>query len=79
MTLPADGRYVVAVWHPSGETGRYGLVIGDKERPGGDLAFMRKLRSYWTPVQSTNATPDAVPTSIPQARPGNFWRLFGIR
>ena len=26
------------------------FVIGDKERPGGDLAFGRKLRSYWTPV-----------------------------
>ena len=30
MTLPANGRYVVAVWHPQGELGRYGFVIGDK-------------------------------------------------
>ena len=50
MTLPVDGRYVVAVWHPGGAVGRYTFVIGDKERPGGDLAFGRKLRCYWTPV-----------------------------
>ena len=50
VTLPADGRFVVAVWHAEGAVGRYTFVIGDKERPGGDLAFGRKLRSYWTPV-----------------------------
>lgn len=50
VLLPADGRYVVAVWHPQGRLGRYGFVIGDRERPGGDLAFGRKLRSYWTSV-----------------------------
>jgi hypothetical protein len=50
VTLPADGRYVVAVWNAEGAVGRYTFVIGDKERPGGDLAFGRKLRSYWTPV-----------------------------
>ena len=32
-----------------------GFVVGDKERPGGDLALMRKLRSYWTPVQPASA------------------------
>ena len=79
VTLPADGRYLVAIWHPTGETGRYGFVIGDKERPGGDLAFMRKLRSYWTPVQPAGKVPDAAPASIPQDERGNFWRLFGIR
>ena len=50
VTLPADGRYVVAVWHGTGEVGRYVFVIGDKERPGGDPAFVVKMRSYWTPV-----------------------------
>ncbi len=50
VTLPADGRYVVAVWHGAGEVGRYVFVIGDKERPGGDPAFVLKMRSYWTPV-----------------------------
>lgn len=79
VTLPADGRYTVAVWHPQGKTGRYGFVIGDKERPGGDLAFKRKLRSYWTPVQPAGAAPDAAPASISQDRQGNFWRLFGLR
>ena len=56
VTLPQDGRYVVAVWHPDRQLGRYGFVIGDREVPGGDLAFSRKLRSYWTPVPSP-ATP----------------------
>lgn len=50
LTLPADGRYVVAVWHGGGEVGRYVFVIGDRERPGGDPAFRSKLRAYWTPV-----------------------------
>jgi len=50
VTLPADGRYVVAVWHGAGEVGRYVFVIGDKERLGGDPAFMLKMRNYWTPV-----------------------------
>lgn len=52
VTLPADGRYIVAVWHAEGAVGRYTFVIGDKERTGGDLAFGRKLRSYWTPCRS---------------------------
>ena len=50
VTLPADGRYVVAVWHGAGEVGRYVFVIGDRERPGGDPAFGAKMREYWTPV-----------------------------
>jgi glycerol-3-phosphate acyltransferase PlsY len=50
VTLPADGSYRVVVWHPQGEVGRYVFVIGQKERLGGDPAFMAKLRPYWTPV-----------------------------
>jgi hypothetical protein len=50
VVLPADGRYVVAVWHPDGQLGRYVFVAGDKERPGGDPAFPIKMRRYWTPV-----------------------------
>ncbi len=51
VTLPANGRYVVAVWHPQGELGRYGFVIGDKERPGGEMFGLgKKLKAYWTPV-----------------------------
>lgn len=52
VTLPADGRYVVAVWHDTGQVGRYVFVIGDKERLGGDLAFPFKMKKYWTPVTS---------------------------
>lgn len=51
VTLPANGRYVVAVWHSQGELGRYGFVIGDKERPGGELFGLgKKLKAYWTPI-----------------------------
>jgi len=52
VTLPADGLYRVAVWHPRGEVGRYVFTVGRAERPGGDPAFMAKLRQYWTPVGS---------------------------
>jgi hypothetical protein len=52
VTLPESGRYWVAVWHPDGQVGRYGFVIGDKERLGGDLlGLATKMRSYWTPVE----------------------------
>lgn len=50
VTLPADGRYVVAVWNEAGATGRYTLVVGDREVFGGDPAFPFKMRDYWTPV-----------------------------
>jgi hypothetical protein len=59
VTLPADGRYVVAVWHGTGEVGRYVFVIGDKERLGGDPAFSRKMRGYWVPVPAPAPTPAA--------------------
>lgn len=63
VTLPADGRYVVAVWHPDGEVGRYTFVIGEKERLGGDLAFPFKMRSYWTQVEvpATEPEPESEP------------------
>lgn len=50
VSLPADGDYMVAVWHESGQIGRYVFVVGDKERLGGDLTFPIKMRSYWTAV-----------------------------
>jgi hypothetical protein len=50
VSLPADGRYTVAVWHPDGEVGRYVFVVGDRELPGGDPTFALKMRTYWTPV-----------------------------
>ncbi len=63
VTLPSDGSYVVAVWHADGQVGRYTFVIGDKERPGGDLAFPIKMRDYWTPVPAPALAPDPSSTS----------------
>lgn len=64
VTLPAGGRYVVAVWHPDGEVGRYTFVIGEKEKFGGDLAFPLKMRSYWTPVEAPVAEPQPEPAPV---------------
>jgi hypothetical protein len=67
VTLPAGGRYVVAVWHPGGEVGRYTFVIGEKERFGGDPAFPIKMRSYWTPVElpAAELEPESAPVRSP--------------
>ena len=59
VALPAGGQYMVAVWHPQGEVGRYTFVIGEKERLGGDPAFPVKMRSYWTPVEAPEAEPES--------------------
>ena len=67
VTLPADGRYVVAVWHPERETGRYVMVIGERERLGGDIRFMSKMKRYWTPVGEE-----------PAPAPGFLTRLLGF-
>lgn len=50
ITFPDEGEVVVVVWHPQESTGRYTLVVGQREVLGGDPAFARKLRDYWTPV-----------------------------
>ena len=50
FVLPADGEYWVAVWSDAGQVGRYTLVVGDREIPGGDIGFPFKLRTFWTPV-----------------------------
>jgi hypothetical protein len=65
VTLPAGGRYIVAIWHPEGEVGRYTFVIGEKEVFGGDLAFPLKMRSYWTPVDAPVAEPEQEPMPVP--------------
>jgi len=59
FTLPADGQFTVAVWSETGQTGRYTLVVGDREVMGGDPAFPFKLHSFWTPVEPAQspATP----------------------
>ncbi len=69
VSLPADGTYRVAVWHPHGAVGRYVFVTGDAERIGGDPAFMAKLRAYWTPVGSPPPPP---------VGPVVLWALVGF-
>lgn len=63
VTLPQSGQYVVAVWHESGEVGRYVFVVGDKELLGGDLTFPLKMRSYWTPVGGTSVMTPQIPVA----------------
>jgi glycerol-3-phosphate acyltransferase PlsY len=71
VTLPADGRYMVAVWHPEGQVGRYVFVVGDKERLGGDPTFPLKMRDYWTPVGSSTGGTVAAVTAL-------FWTVLGF-
>jgi hypothetical protein len=58
FVLPADGEYWVVVWSDAGQVGRYTLVVGDREIPGGDIGFPFKLRAFWTPVP---APPEPTP------------------
>ncbi|MEM7118079.1 MAG: hypothetical protein AAF614_36955 [Chloroflexota bacterium] len=50
LTMPTTGEYTVAVWHESGEVGRYVFVIGTQEIRGGDPDFRSKIDDYWTAV-----------------------------
>lgn len=52
VKIPINGSYLVAVWDEKGEIGRYVFVIGDREVPGGDLAFPIKMKNYWILVVS---------------------------
>ncbi len=61
--LPESGDYLVKVWHPDGEVGRYVLVVGEREVRGGDPQFRTKLKSYWTPVIVTEAVEAAPPVT----------------
>ncbi len=70
VVLPATGRYTVVAWDPAGRVGRYVFVIGDREIPGGDLAFPLKMRRYWTPLPAQDPAPAATPTSARDA----WWR-----
>ncbi len=74
ITLPVDGDYVVAVWHPDGAVGRYTLVVGDRELPGGDVAFPFKLRAFWTPVPEPMGNEPEIAPSAPQ--PGRSSRCI---
>jgi hypothetical protein len=69
VILPADGRYTVAVWSDEAQVGRYTFVVGDREIPGGDPAYGRKMAAYWTPVpapapEPVRATPAITPTKM---------------
>lgn len=73
ITFPVQGEVKVVVWHPQGSAGRYALVVGQREVSGGDPAFARKLKDYWTPVivqpSSESDNPDTSvtdPTQEPQ-------------
>lgn len=78
ITLTADGRYVVAVWSPDSRVGRYVLVVGDREIPGGDPMFALKLPSYWTPVTADGQPDAATAPRQPDPTPAcNWWqRIF---
>lgn len=69
VALPADGQYTLVVWSPDDAVGRYVLVVGDREIPGGDLMFPMKLPAYWTPVVSHGATSDSLSAPIQQPAP----------
>ncbi len=69
VSLPLDGQYLVVVWHPEGEVGRYTFVIGEKERLGGDLAFPIKMRNYWTPVEMPSDGPMPLLSPAPESSP----------
>jgi len=68
ITFPSAGEAVVVVWHPQESVGRYTLVVGQREVPGGDFAFARKLRDYWKPVMPAPAADTDMPDS-PTADP----------
>ncbi|NPV61882.1 MAG: hypothetical protein HPY61_04505 [Methanotrichaceae archaeon] len=77
VLIPGNGTYTVAVYDQENRTGRYVFVIGDREVPGGDLAFPLKMKEYWTPAEeqgAQNQTSDKASQSpgagIPNPQPG---------
>ena len=72
VTFPVEGPVFVVVWHAASAVGRYTLVVGQREVPGGESGFGRKLKEYWTPVNPgptseggspVRADADATPTT----------------
>lgn len=53
VTLPEAAEYIITVWHPEGEIGRYTFVYGLREIMGGDYGC--NSGDYWTPVDSDAA------------------------
>ncbi len=74
VALPASGDYLVKVWSTDAETGRYVLVVGEREVPGGDPQFRSKLKSYWTPL----AAPAPIATTLTPAETFRcrLWRFL---
>jgi hypothetical protein len=72
VTLPANGRYLVAIWDDKGQKGRYVFVIGYKEVLGGDIAFPLKIRNYWKPLTPfAQARTSAQPVNETGSSPNN--------
>ncbi|MEM7531715.1 MAG: hypothetical protein AAF639_06050 [Chloroflexota bacterium] len=66
VPLTEDGDYLVAVWHPNGQRGRYTFVIGEREIRGGDPNFVSKMRTFWQPLPpAQQPTPIPTATSVP--------------
>ena len=83
VTLPANGRYLVAVWDDKGQIGRYVFVIGYKEVLGGDLAFPLKIRNYWKPLTpfaqaQTSAQPANQTASSPNNTQPGFEAVYAL-
>jgi hypothetical protein len=61
LQIPEDASYMVALWHPEGELGRYSFVVGEEEIRGGDMDCMATFDDFWTPLLAgENPYPDAV-------------------
>lgn len=72
VTFPEEGEVYVVVWHAQGSVGRYALVVGQREVPGGDPDFSRKLKAYWTPVEPApdyRTQPDSAATGAASVPP----------
>lgn len=50
ITIPATGRFTVAVWNPDEAYGRYVLVVGDREVMGGDIGCLMSLGEFFQPI-----------------------------
>lgn len=62
VALPEAAEYVIAVWHPEGEIGRYTFVYGQREVMGGDYGC--NSGDYWTPVGNATEAVDAPAPSL---------------
>lgn len=66
LTLPTNGRYVIAIWSESGQIGRYTFSPGKREIFGGDRNYWQKSQAFWSALPTPQPTP--TPSSL-QATP----------